>query len=160
MAQTSDPPSLVKTDLDNLDKDMAHGSLMEASMAEQGGVDASAEHRKIIRRIDRRLIITTGFMYCVSLVDRTNIGSANIAGMAKDLGLDLGYRYVSLTWRQCYYSSILSLELTRGPLVNHRTRLFHLLYSLRTCSYYYLSKNWRQVVFACCDSALGNSASL
>jgi hypothetical protein len=33
-------------------------------------------------------------MYCVSLVDRTNIGAANIAGMAADLGLNVGYRYV------------------------------------------------------------------
>jgi hypothetical protein len=32
------------------------------------------EQRKIIRRIDYRLVITLGLMYCVSLMDRTNLG--------------------------------------------------------------------------------------
>lgn len=31
------------------------------------------EQRKIIRRIDRRLVLTLAFMYCVSLMDRTNL---------------------------------------------------------------------------------------
>ncbi|KAM0335130.1 hypothetical protein ACHAQA_000170 [Verticillium albo-atrum] len=52
-----------------------------------------AAYRKLVHKIDRRLITTCGFMYCVSLVDRTNLGSANIAGMSKDLGLDVGFRY-------------------------------------------------------------------
>lgn len=51
------------------------------------------EKRHIVRRIDLRLITTVGFMYCVSLMDRTNLGSANIAGMAKELNL-VGTRYV------------------------------------------------------------------
>lgn len=33
-----------------------------------------AEQRSIIRRIDRRLVLVTGLMYCVSLMDRTNLG--------------------------------------------------------------------------------------
>jgi hypothetical protein len=53
------------------------------------------EQKKIIRRIDRRLVVTVGAMYCVSLMDRTNLGSVNIAGMSKDLRLDIGDRYVS-----------------------------------------------------------------
>ncbi|KAF3352148.1 Cytidine deaminase [Verticillium dahliae VDG1] len=52
-----------------------------------------AAYRKLVHKIDRRLITTCGFMYCVSLVDRTNLGSANIAGMSKDLELTVGYRY-------------------------------------------------------------------
>lgn len=52
------------------------------------------EQRKIISKIDRRLVVTVGLMYCVSLMDRTNLGSANIAGMGKDLRLDKGARYV------------------------------------------------------------------
>jgi hypothetical protein len=31
------------------------------------------EQKKIIRRIDRRLVLTLAFMYCVSLMDRTNL---------------------------------------------------------------------------------------
>jgi len=43
------------------------------------------EQKKIIRRIDRRLVLTLGFLYCVSLMDRTNLGIAVVAGMGVDL---------------------------------------------------------------------------
>ena len=39
-----------------------------------------AEQRGIIRRIDLRLVSTVGLMYCISLLDRTNLGNAVIAG--------------------------------------------------------------------------------
>jgi hypothetical protein len=45
-----------------------------------------AEEKSIIHRVDRRLVITVGFMYCISLMDRTNLSAANIAGS------------VSITW--------------------------------------------------------------
>lgn len=51
-----------------------------------------AEQKKIIRRVDRRLVLTLGFLYCVSLMDRTNLGIALIAGMGVDLIL-IGSRY-------------------------------------------------------------------
>ncbi len=57
-----------------------------------------AKQKKIIRHIDRRLVATAGVLYCVSLVDRLNMGAANIAGMAKELVLT-GNRYVSSTRR-------------------------------------------------------------
>jgi hypothetical protein len=50
------------------------------------------EQRKIIRRVDRRLVLTLGFMYCVSLMDRTNLGIAVVGGMGVDLLLT-GPRY-------------------------------------------------------------------
>ncbi|KPI42047.1 High-affinity nicotinic acid transporter [Cyphellophora attinorum] len=50
------------------------------------------EQKKIIRRIDRRLVLTLGFLYCVSLMDRTNLGIASVAGMGVDLAL-IGERY-------------------------------------------------------------------
>lgn len=50
------------------------------------------EQKKVMRRIDRRLVLTCGFMYCVSLMDRTNTGIAVIAGMGVDLVL-IGSRY-------------------------------------------------------------------
>lgn len=53
------------------------------------------EQRSIIKRIDRRLVVTVGAMYCVSLMDRTNMSAANIAGMSAELQLT-GFRYVSL----------------------------------------------------------------
>lgn len=38
------------------------------------------EQKKILWKIDRRLVTLTGLLYCVSLIDRTNLGVANIAG--------------------------------------------------------------------------------
>ncbi|OBT46270.1 hypothetical protein VE00_02324 [Pseudogymnoascus sp. WSF 3629] len=44
------------------------------------------EQRSIMHRVDRRLVLTLGAMYCISLMDRTNLSAANIAGMSVDLG--------------------------------------------------------------------------
>lgn len=41
----------------------------------------AAEQKKIIGRIDRRLVVTLGVLYCTSLMDRTNLSSAAIAGL-------------------------------------------------------------------------------
>ncbi|XMA13793.1 hypothetical protein WAI453_006584 [Rhynchosporium graminicola] len=46
-----------------------------------------AEQRKIIHRVDRRLVTTLGALYACSLMDRTNLGAVNIAGMSKALKL-------------------------------------------------------------------------
>ncbi|KAH7141368.1 major facilitator superfamily domain-containing protein [Dactylonectria estremocensis] len=69
-------PSKLDSDLDH---DPDHGFTPE-------------EQRKIMRRIDRRLVVTVGAMYCVSLMDRTNMSAANIAGMSVELVLT-GFRY-------------------------------------------------------------------
>ncbi|KAJ9640852.1 hypothetical protein H2204_003141 [Knufia peltigerae] len=53
------------------------------------------EERRIVHKIDRRLILATGFMFAVSLMDRVNLGYAANAGMAKELKLTVGNRYVS-----------------------------------------------------------------
>lgn len=53
-----------------------------------------AEAKKIIRRVDSRLVVTCGIMFCFSLMDRTNLGAAAIAGMTKEMKL-IEYRYVS-----------------------------------------------------------------
>ncbi|KAL9947561.1 hypothetical protein D7B24_006452 [Verticillium nonalfalfae] len=51
------------------------------------------EQRKIIRRVDRRLVVIVGLMYCVSLMDRTNLSAAAIAGMNVELNLIVQNRY-------------------------------------------------------------------
>lgn len=65
------------------------------------GSDTDSDHgftkeqqQKIIRRIDVRLVLMVGAMYCVSLMDRTNMSAANIAGMSVELKL-IDNRYVS-----------------------------------------------------------------
>lgn len=40
-----------------------------------------------------RLLPILGIMYSISLIDRTNLGLAFVAGMEEDLGLDIGTRY-------------------------------------------------------------------
>lgn len=55
------------------------------------------EQKKVIRRIDYRLVLTLGFMYMVSLMDRTNLGIAAVAGMSVDLKLSIGARYSIIT---------------------------------------------------------------
>ena len=38
------------------------------------------EQKKAIHKVDRRLTVTLGVLYCISLMDRTNLSAANIAG--------------------------------------------------------------------------------
>jgi len=58
------------------------------------------DQRRILRKVDVRLIPICGLMYCVSLLDRTNLSNAAIAGMNVELmitkvnGVD---RYVRFT---------------------------------------------------------------
>ncbi|KXG46962.1 Major facilitator superfamily domain, general substrate transporter [Penicillium griseofulvum] len=56
------------------------------------GID-EAHQKRVIRRVDLRLLPILGLMYSISLIDRTNLGLAFVAGMEEDLGLDIGNRY-------------------------------------------------------------------
>lgn len=38
------------------------------------------EKKRLTRRIDIRLVIPLGCLYCISLLDRTNLGAASVAG--------------------------------------------------------------------------------
>ena len=53
------------------------------------------EGRKIKHKIDRRLVLVLGAMYCVSLMDRTNLSNAAIAGMRTELLMVGNNHYVS-----------------------------------------------------------------
>ncbi len=85
------PSSEEKADFENVEA--AGSGQQPAAVSVDDFGFSPAEQRKIIRHIDRRLVLTAGAMYCISLVDRTNLGAVNIAGMAKDLVLT-GSRYV------------------------------------------------------------------
>ncbi len=67
---------------------------VEASSVEEF---SPQEAKRIIARIDRRLVTVTGIMYCISVMDRTNLGAAYIAGLGKDLQLTIMNRYVSVS---------------------------------------------------------------
>ena len=66
-------------------------------------IDA-AHQKKVIRKIDIRLLPILGMMYSISLVDRTNLGLAMVAGMEEQLGLDVGDRYtiIVMIFFVCY----------------------------------------------------------
>ena len=49
------------------------------------------------RTVDIRLLIILSAIYAVSLIDRTNISVARVAGMAKALQLTVGERYSLIT---------------------------------------------------------------
>ncbi|KAM5352980.1 hypothetical protein ACJ41O_005702 [Fusarium nematophilum] len=54
------------------------------------------DETRIIRRVDWRLIPMVALMYCVSIIDRTNVAAASIAGMMEELEL-VGNRYSIIT---------------------------------------------------------------
>jgi hypothetical protein len=50
------------------------------------------EQKRIIHRVDRRLVLTLGFLYTVSLMDRTNLPNAIVAGMGVDVSFPASTR--------------------------------------------------------------------
>lgn len=54
---------------------------------EQGSPATIKEERKLVRKIDFRVLPWLCILYGLSLIDRTNISAAKIAGMSKDLVL-------------------------------------------------------------------------
>ncbi|KAF9876925.1 phthalate transporter [Colletotrichum karsti] len=77
------------------------------------------EQRQIMRRVDVRVVATVSLLYCFSVIDRSNLPSAAVAGMTDDLKLT-GNRYsiVSLVFFTTYTTfQPLSIILARtiGP---------------------------------------------
>lgn len=60
---TDSPPSLEKMDYEK--RDVNRNPALDYF--------GPADHKRIKRKIDRRLVLTLGLMYCVSLMDRTNM---------------------------------------------------------------------------------------
>jgi hypothetical protein len=54
------------------------------------------EQRKIIHKVDRRLVTTLGLLLAVGLMDRLNLANAAIAGMLQELQLEKGTRYSTI----------------------------------------------------------------
>lgn len=98
-ATMSSSPVAEKRSSDNGD---AEATKSEVALAHSPSPDdfgfTEEEQKAIIRRIDLRLVTVVGLMYCVSLMDRTNLGAANIAGMEAELKLK-GNQYVSWSAR-------------------------------------------------------------
>ena len=52
--------------------------------------------KRLIRKIDYRLIPPLAFLYAIALVDRNNLPNARLAGMDQELGISKGNRYTIL----------------------------------------------------------------
>ncbi|KAK2737423.1 hypothetical protein FQN57_007513 [Myotisia sp. PD_48] len=55
--------------------------------------DCQPREKRLIRKIDFRLLPILGGLYSIALVDRTNISNARVAGMEQELKLYIGNRY-------------------------------------------------------------------
>ena len=87
------------------------------------------EQKKIIRRVDYRLIPICGLMYCVSLLDRTNLSNAVVAGMGDALRLEFVNgvdRYVCLAFDEFCFSHSARTDLVQSII----TLVFFITYTL------------------------------
>ncbi|XMA19635.1 hypothetical protein WAI453_012426 [Rhynchosporium graminicola] len=81
------------------DAELALDEKHNARHVEQGStpqivyeIDDAAQ-KKVIRKVDIRLLPILAIMYSTAVVDRKNLGLALVAGMQQDLGLAIGNRY-------------------------------------------------------------------
>jgi hypothetical protein len=70
-----------QSDLEKTGFDRVERSVTEDTNDQRINQFTPAEQRKIIGRVDRRLVITLGILYSTSLMDRTNLSTAAIAGL-------------------------------------------------------------------------------
>ncbi|CUA66797.1 putative transporter C1683,12 [Schizosaccharomyces pombe 972h-] [Rhizoctonia solani] len=66
-------------------KSLSTGSHPKAPWSEE-------EERKLIRKLDWRILPVVIMLYLANFIDRTNVGNARVAGLEKDIGL-VGYQY-------------------------------------------------------------------
>lgn len=76
------PRSLETKGADLVTEDQVETAIKELSNDDRVAGFTVKEQRRTVRRIDVRLVITLGCLYCISLLDRTNLGAASVAGYA------------------------------------------------------------------------------
>ena len=67
---------------DHVTEDHIESAIKQLSDGDRVAAFNPKEQKSIIRRIDLRLAVTLGCLYCISLLDRTNLGAASVAGYA------------------------------------------------------------------------------
>lgn len=82
-------------DLQHGSKD--HGIDVAAVLDVETAEADAAEIRRIVRKIDFRLLPVLATIYSFALIDRVNLPNARIAGMDEDLDLSVGNRYTLVT---------------------------------------------------------------
>ncbi|KAF4971573.1 hypothetical protein FSARC_1639 [Fusarium sarcochroum] len=92
MAHTQDNTTPSREEKEDLD-------MIETNSHIENNFDTTAEHahdakfeKRVLRKIDSRLLPILGCLYTIALIDRSNIAVARISGMDEDLGLTEGNR--------------------------------------------------------------------
>ncbi|KAM0563178.1 hypothetical protein ACHAPJ_000894 [Fusarium lateritium] len=92
MARTQNNTALSRDDKEDLD-------MIETNSHIENTFDTTVEHahdtkseKRVLRKIDSRLLPILGCLYTIALIDRSNIAVARISGMDEDLGLTEGNR--------------------------------------------------------------------
>lgn len=80
-----------KAELGQIEKTLSTSSRNEGHIQEQDWTPE--EERAVVKKADWRVFPMLCFVFGLSLLDRTNISSAYIAGLEEDLRLDIGARY-------------------------------------------------------------------
>jgi hypothetical protein len=150
---TTAPSTALTQDHDTKDHQISHLEHGHTSDDEKKSLEddpltyfTPEEQKKIIHRLDRRLVVVVGVMYCVSLMDRTNLSNAAIAGMSVELKLGIEMRYVSF-------------ESGRNEQQGWNTDLLSLRsLSSRLCSSSHTSFSSRRLLFLLARSALAFSS--
>lgn len=117
MSRTPSTPSLVKGDVDI--KHVESVSDIEAGVRDIDDGWDKAFVKKTIRKADLRLIPMLSAMYCISLIDRSNLSiarSANGKVMNKQLHLDKGSHYSIATLVFFIAYIVLEVPVSKDPL--------------------------------------------
>lgn len=109
-----------------LHQEYASGSASSAELEDQREGLVDIDHgidpeqlKRIIRKVDWRLVPTLSAMYCVSLIDRTNLSyarQANNMHMDIELGTSIGDRYSIIT--MVFFIPYIILEMPVGIVVS------------------------------------------
>ncbi|KAF2846543.1 phthalate transporter-like protein [Plenodomus tracheiphilus IPT5] len=73
------------------------------------------EEKRLLRKVDWRLLPILGALYSIALIDRTNISNARVAGMGADLSLQIGDRYTIVL--VLFFPSYFLLELPSNVIL-------------------------------------------
>ena len=60
--------------------------------AEEGVAHDSKFEKRVLRKVDVRLLPILGALYTIAMIDRSNISVARISGLDEDVGLAVGDR--------------------------------------------------------------------
>lgn len=128
----------------------------EAAEASVLGEFTPEVQKRIMRRVDIRVVATVGLLYCFSVIDRSNLPSAAVAGMTEDLGL-IGNRYVSHVNGQVLDSLEFVSDLNKSigdvnsnvnfNKVDYQSCLLHDIYYLSANFNHTRSDHWPKSIF-------------